>query len=133
MTPAQPMQINIILIFLMVVFSSGCGSSRTENLIKEGYGKDLTEFLAKSDSKIEDGLIYVRDMDQKSLELESLVNLKDVPATRNFYWKNKKISKDSWGESICKNWGDYGGVTQYAVYYPEEKLLLLGLFSGMDE
>lgn len=122
----------IILTIVLAISLSSC-ENRTEKLIKKGYGEDLSKFIDKNNSKVEDGLIVIKNLNQNSKELTILVDVKEIPRQRTFYWEKKKISKDSWGKSICKNWGDFGGLTQYAIYYPEVDILMLGFFSGMDE
>lgn len=123
---------NIFLCTLTFALIS-CDAPRSERLIKNGFGRDLTSYIKSNDSEIKSDVIYVRKVNPTARELNFLVNLKDHPKRRNFYIDGKKISKDSWGESIYLNWGDIDGITQYAIYYPSSDLLILGFFSGMDE
>jgi hypothetical protein len=128
------MQIAKNIFFCILTFALiSCDAPRSERLIKNSFGRDLTSFIKSSDSEIKSDVIYVRKVNPTARELNFLVNLKDHPKRRNFYIDGKKISKDSWGESICLNWGDIDGITQYAIYYPSSDLLILGFFSGMDE
>ena len=127
------MKIACILISLISLFFNSCQHANNDHLLENAYGINLKTLLTDYDCVSKDGLVIVKDVEKNAPFLVGLFEKNKKSSKATFYHKKNRVTEPSWGLAIYSSWEERGGVTQYAVYYPNMKILLLGYFSGMDE